>query len=98
MSKEFEMSMMRELNFFLRLQMKHTHDRTFVHQGKYTKDVQKKFNMGEGKLLLMSMSTTTTLDADEDREPVDQKESRSMISSLIYMIATRPTKYFVICL
>jgi hypothetical protein len=36
------------------------------------------------------MSTTTTLDADEDREPVDQKEYRSMIGSLLYLTVTRP--------
>jgi hypothetical protein len=37
MSREFEMRMMGELNFFLRLQIKKTHDGTFVHKGKYTK-------------------------------------------------------------
>jgi hypothetical protein len=42
-----------------------------VHQGKYTKDVLKKFDMGEGKPLLTPMSTSTTLDTDEDGEPVD---------------------------
>jgi hypothetical protein len=51
MSREFEMSMMGELNFFLGLQIKQTQDRTFVHQGKHTKDVLKKFHMGEGKPL-----------------------------------------------
>jgi hypothetical protein len=29
------------------------------------------------------MSMSTTLDADEDGEPVDQKEYRSMIGSLL---------------
>jgi hypothetical protein len=71
MSREFEMSMMGELNFFLQLQIKQTQDRTFVHQGKYTKDVLKKFNMGEAKRLSTPMSTTAALDADEDSEPVD---------------------------
>jgi hypothetical protein len=39
MSREFEMSMIGELNFFLGLQIKQTQDGTFVHQGKYTKDI-----------------------------------------------------------
>jgi hypothetical protein len=38
-SREFEMSIMGELNFFLELQIKQTKDGTFVHQDKYTKDV-----------------------------------------------------------
>jgi hypothetical protein len=46
-----------------------------VHQGKYIKDVLKKFDMGAGKPLSMPMSTSTTLDTDEDGELVDQKES-----------------------
>lgn len=74
MSREFEMSMMGELNFFLGLQIKQTQDGTFVHQGKYTKDVLKKFDMGEGKPLSTPMSTSTTLDTDEDGKPVDQKD------------------------
>jgi hypothetical protein len=36
------------------------------------------------------MITTTVLDADEDGEPVDQKEYQSMISSLLYLTAMRP--------
>ena len=74
MSREFEMSMMGELTFFLRLQIKQTREGTFMHQGKYTKDVLKKFNMGEAKPLSMPMSTTMALDADEEGEAVDQKE------------------------
>jgi hypothetical protein len=35
------------------------------------------------------MSTTTTLNADEDGEPVDQKEYWSTIGSLLYLTATR---------
>jgi hypothetical protein len=79
MSKEFDMSMMSELNIFLGLQIKQTQDETFVHQGKYTKDVQKKFNMGEAKPLSMLMSTIMTLDIDEDGKPVDQ-EYMSMLA------------------
>jgi hypothetical protein len=83
MSKEFEMSMMGELQFFLGLQIKQAKEGTFVHQANYTKDIFKKFKMDDSKPLLTPMSTTTALDADEDREPVDQKEYQSMIGSLL---------------
>jgi hypothetical protein len=39
MSREFEMSMMGELQFFLGLQIKQSKEGTFVHQAKYTKDI-----------------------------------------------------------
>jgi hypothetical protein len=42
-----------------------------VHQGKYTKDVLKKFDMGEAKPLSKPISMMTPLDANEDGEPVD---------------------------
>jgi hypothetical protein len=61
-----------------------------VHQAKYTKDILKKFKMDDSKPLSTLMITTTVLDADEDGEPVDQKEYRSMISSLLYLTAMRP--------
>jgi hypothetical protein len=66
MSKEFEMSMMGELQFFLGLHIKQTKEGTFVHQAKYTKDILKKFKMDDSKPLLTLMSTTTALDMDED--------------------------------
>jgi hypothetical protein len=98
MSREFEMSMMGELQFFLELQIKQSKEGTFVHQVKYTKDIVRKFNMEDSKAMTTPMSTTTTLDADEEGEHVDQKEYRSMIGSLLYLTATRPDIQFSVCL
>jgi hypothetical protein len=98
MSRKFEMSMMGEPNFFLRLQIKQAQNRTFVHQGKYTKDVLNKFEMGEAKALWTPMSAMKAFDADEDDEPVDQKEYMSMITYLMYLTVTRPDIHFAICL
>ncbi|WVZ58595.1 hypothetical protein U9M48_008852 [Paspalum notatum var. saurae] len=74
MSREFEMSLVGELQFFLGLHIKQGPEGTFVHQAKYTRDVLKKFDMGDSKPMRTHMSTNTTLDADEDREAVVQKE------------------------
>jgi hypothetical protein len=98
MSKEFEMSMMGELQFFIGLQIKQAKEGTFVHQAKYTKDNLKKFKMDDSKPLSTTMSTTTALDADKVGEPVDQKEYWSMIGSLLYLTATRPNIQFFVCL
>ncbi|WVZ58076.1 hypothetical protein U9M48_008385 [Paspalum notatum var. saurae] len=74
MSREFEMSLMGELQFFLGLQIKQGPEGTFIHQSKYTRDILKKFEMGDSKPMTTPMSTNTALDADEDGEVVDQKE------------------------
>ena len=69
-----------------------------MHQGKYTKDMLKKFDMGEAKPLSMPMSTMMALDADEEGEAMDQKEYHSMIGSLLYLTAMRLDIQFVVCL
>ncbi|WVZ80557.1 hypothetical protein U9M48_028025 [Paspalum notatum var. saurae] len=98
MSREFEMSLMGELQFFLGLQIKQGPEGTFVHQAKYTRDILKKFEMGDSKPMTTPMSTNTALDADEDGEAVDQKEFQGMIGSLLYLTATRPDIQFAVCL
>jgi hypothetical protein len=98
MSREFKMSMMGELQFFLGLQIKQSKEGTFVHQAKYTKDIVRKFKMEDSKAMVTPMSTTTTLDANEEGEHVDQMEYRSMIGSLLYLTATRLDIQFSVCL
>jgi hypothetical protein len=90
------MSMMRELTFFLGIQVKQTKQGTFVHQAKYMKDLMKKFNMTELKLVSTLMSSTTSLGPNEDGEVVDQREYRSMIGSLLYLTVTRTDIQFAV--
>ncbi|WVZ53009.1 hypothetical protein U9M48_004002 [Paspalum notatum var. saurae] len=98
MSREFEMSLMGELQFFLELQIKQSLESTFVHQAKYTRDILKKFNMDDSKPMTTPMSTNTALDPNEDGEAMDQREFRGMIGSLLYLTATRPDIQFAVCL
>jgi hypothetical protein len=58
----------------------------------------KKFNMGELKPVSTLISTTTVLDPDENGEEFDQREYRSMISSLLYLTEIRPDIQFAMCL
>jgi hypothetical protein len=98
MEKEFHISMIEELTFFLGIHAKQTKQDIFVHQAKYMKDLMKKFNMPELKPVSTLMSTTTALDPDENGEAVDQREYMSMIGSLIYLTATWPDIQFTVCL
>nr|AAX96493.1 retrotransposon protein, putative, unclassified [Oryza sativa Japonica Group]ABA91692.1 retrotransposon protein, putative, unclassified, expressed [Oryza sativa Japonica Group] len=98
MRREFEMSMMSELSYFLGLQIKQTSQGTFVHQTKYTKDLLRRFKMENCKPISTPIGSTAVLDPDEDGEAVDQKEYRSMIGSLLYLTASRPDIQFVVCL
>jgi hypothetical protein len=65
--KEFEMSMMGELTFFLGLQIKQAKEGMFVHQGKYTKDLLYHFGMENSEPIVTPMGATSPLDLDEDQ-------------------------------
>jgi hypothetical protein len=54
--------------------------------------------MAELKPMSTPMSTATLLDPDEDGEAIDQREYRSMIVSLMYLMVTRSDIQFVVCL
>ena len=87
MKKEFEMSMMGELNYFLGLQIKQRGDEIFINQAKYTRELIKKFEFEDAKICKTSMATTTLLDKDEHGKTVDIKLYYSMIDSLLYLTA-----------
>jgi isopentenyldiphosphate isomerase len=88
MKNEFQMSMRRELTFFLGIQVKQMKQGTFMYQAKYMKDLMKKFNMEELKPMFTPISTIASLGPDEDGEAIDQREYMSMISSLLYLTVT----------
>ncbi|WVZ89588.1 LOW QUALITY PROTEIN: hypothetical protein U9M48_035969 [Paspalum notatum var. saurae] len=84
MSGEFEMSLMGELRFFLGPHIKQGPEGTFVHQAKYTRDILKKFDMGDSKPMTTPMSTNTALDADEDGEAASPRTSHRQAVKRIF--------------
>ena len=72
--------------------------REFVSQGKYIKDMLKKFGMDDVKAISTPMGTNRSLDSDASGNMVDQKIYRSMIGSLLYVTASRPDVMFSVCM
>ena len=98
MANEFDMSMIGELSYFLSLQIKQLKNDTFMSQGKYIKDMLKKFGMNEAKAISIPMGTNDNLDIDASGNMVDQKLYRSMIGSLLYVTTSRPDVMFSVCI
>jgi hypothetical protein len=98
MANEFEMSMIGELSCFLCLQIKQLKNDTFVSQGKYIKDMLKKFGMEDAKGISTPRGTNGSLDSDTSGNMVDQKMYRFMIGSLLYVTASRPDVMFSVCM
>jgi hypothetical protein len=90
MQQEFEMSMLGELSFFLGLQIHQSERGIFISQSKYLKEILKKFGMENCALVSTPMTTSCKLNKDDDAPEIDQTMYRSMIGSLLYLIASRP--------
>ena len=98
MPREFEMSMIGELNFFLGFQVKQLKEGIFIHQEKYTRVILKKFKMDDCKPIKTPMPTNGHLDLDEGGKLVDQTLYCSMIGSLLYLTTSRPSIIFSVCM
>ena len=90
MQVEFEMSMIRELNHFLGLQIRPQESGIFISQSKYAKNLVKKFGLESTSPVRTLMSPNVKLNVDLLGKSVDSFLYRNMIGSLLYLIASRP--------
>eukprot|EP00253_Pinus_taeda_P027816 PITA_27816 len=89
MQKEFEMSLLGELTYFLGLQVQQNKDGIFLSQTKYLKWILKKYGMEDSKPVCTPMVTGCSLSANDEPTAVHQPTYRSMIGSLLYLTGTR---------
>ncbi|KAJ9545443.1 hypothetical protein OSB04_025150 [Centaurea solstitialis] len=97
MTTRFEMSMLRELSFFLGLQVIQKPDGILINQSKYIGDLLKRFHMATSSVAKTPMTSGTLIGADPKGKPVDQKTYRAIIGSLLYLTASRPDIMFATC-
>jgi hypothetical protein len=90
MQTEFEMSMIGELSYFLGLQVNESSAGIFISQEKYLKEMLKKFKMEDFSPVSTPMVVGCKLSKYHMPPNVDQRTYRSMIGSLLYIIASRP--------
>ncbi|GJZ19752.1 uncharacterized mitochondrial protein-like protein [Tanacetum coccineum] len=97
MHDKFQMSSIREISFFLGLQVKQKRDGIFINQDKYVAEILKKFDFASVKTTSTPMETNKALIKDKEAEDVDVRLYRSMIRSLMYLTSSRPDIIFVVC-
>nr|GEW84315.1 retrovirus-related Pol polyprotein from transposon TNT 1-94 [Tanacetum cinerariifolium] len=83
MHSRFEMSLMREMKFFLGLQIHQSPRGIFINQAKYTLKILHKHGMDKGQSIGTPMAMKPKLDADLSENSVDQTDYRSKIGSLM---------------
>nr|GEU54117.1 retrovirus-related Pol polyprotein from transposon TNT 1-94 [Tanacetum cinerariifolium] len=89
MKSRFKMSMIREMTFFLGLQVNQSPCGIFINQSKYVLEILKKYGMESCDPVATPMEIKDKLDLDQNGTPVDATEYRSMIGSLMYLTSSR---------
>ncbi|GKF34224.1 uncharacterized mitochondrial protein-like protein [Tanacetum coccineum] len=97
MKEKLQMSSMGELTFFLGLQVQQKEDGIIISQDKYVAEILKKFNYTDVKSASTLLYLEKPLVKDRDADDVDVHLYRSMIGSLMYLIASRPDIMFAVC-
>nr|GEY87696.1 retrovirus-related Pol polyprotein from transposon TNT 1-94 [Tanacetum cinerariifolium] len=98
MVKRFEMSMMGEMKFFLKLQVNQFSNEIFINQSKYILDILKRFRMENYDTIPTLMVEQAKLKLNLVGKPVDHIDYRSMIGSLMYVTSNRPDIMFATCM
>ncbi|GJV82263.1 ribonuclease H-like domain-containing protein [Tanacetum coccineum] len=91
-----QMSSIRELNFFLGLQVQQKEDGIFISQDKYLANILKKFDFTTVKVASTPIETNKALNKDKEAEDVDVHLYRLVIGSLMHLTASRPDIMFTV--
>ncbi|GJX09449.1 retrovirus-related pol polyprotein from transposon TNT 1-94 [Tanacetum coccineum] len=98
MCLKYKMSMMGKMSFFLGLQISQSPRGIFLNQSKYALEIIKKYGMETSDPIDTPMVEKSKLDADPQGKEVDPIRYREMISSFMYLTASRPDRQFAICM
>nr|GEX89146.1 hypothetical protein [Tanacetum cinerariifolium] len=92
------MSMMGKISFFLGLQIFQSPRGIFINQSKYPLESLKKYGFDSCDPVDTPMVEKSKLDEDTEGKTVDPSYYRSMIGTLLFLIANRPDLQFAICM
>nr|GEZ38283.1 retrovirus-related Pol polyprotein from transposon TNT 1-94 [Tanacetum cinerariifolium] len=87
---KFKMSMMGKISFFLGLQISQSPRGIFINQSKYALESLKKYGFESCDPVDTPMVEKSKLDEDKEGKAVDPSHYRAMISTLLYLTASRP--------
>ncbi|GJR64171.1 retrovirus-related pol polyprotein from transposon TNT 1-94 [Tanacetum coccineum] len=98
MKSRFKMLMIREMTFFLGLQVNQSPRGIFINQSNYVLEILKKYGMETCDPVGTPMEIKDKLDLDQNGSPVDATKYRSMIGALMYLTSSRPDIVHATCL
>ncbi|KAJ4724624.1 Retrovirus-related Pol polyprotein from transposon TNT 1-94 [Melia azedarach] len=90
MTKEFEMSDIGLMAYYLSIEVKQEEDEIFISQQRYTKEILKKFKMENCKPISTPIECGVKLSKHEEGEKIDSTFFKSLVGCLRYLTCTRP--------
>jgi Reverse transcriptase (RNA-dependent DNA polymerase) len=90
MTKEFEMTDLGLMSYFLELEVRQENSEIFVSQEAYAKEILKKFKMDECNPVNTPVESGTKLSRYDEGKAVDATLYRSLVGSLRYLTCTMP--------
>nr|GEW94690.1 uncharacterized mitochondrial protein AtMg00810-like [Tanacetum cinerariifolium] len=98
MCSKFKMLMMGKISFFLGLQISQSPRDIFINQSKYALESLKKYGFESCDPVDTPMVEKSKLDEDKEGKAVDPSHYHGMISTLLYLTASRPDLQYAICM
>ena len=98
MMKNFEMTDLGLMHYFLGIEITQKEDGIFISQKKYTETLLKKFKMEGCKTVSTPLDNNKALKKEDGSPKADESKFRSLIGSLLYLTATRPDIMYAVSL
>ena len=95
MTKEFEMTFIGLMAYYLGIEVKQMEDGIFISQEGYAKDILEKFEMINSNLVSTPVECGVKLSKHDDEENVNLTFFKSLVGSLRYLTCTRDRKSVV---
>lgn len=98
MKKEFDMTDLGKMKYFLGIEVTQRDDGIFISQKKYAAEVIDRFGMQDFNSVSNPIVPGQKIGRDEDGVKVDPTQYKQMVGSLMYLTATRPDLMFAVSL
>jgi hypothetical protein len=90
MMREFEMTDLGHISYFLGIEFQRTSEGLILHQKKYASEILKRFEMDQCNPALTPSEPRLQLSRETEERDVDSTEYRRLVGSLRYLCNTRP--------
>ncbi|KAG6520983.1 hypothetical protein ZIOFF_018048 [Zingiber officinale] len=90
MTKEFEMTDIGLMAYYLGIEVNQREDGSFISQAGYAREILKKFRMDNSKSINTPVECGVKLSKHDEEEKVDPTFFKSLVGSLRYLTCTRP--------